>query len=50
MQTYGFVPEIIDIVIAVILYSSALTVLFRTISTKYLSRRKQKKDIKEEVA
>ncbi|NLW15120.1 MAG: ABC transporter permease [Erysipelothrix sp.] len=50
MQTYGFVPEIIDIVIAVILYSSALTVLFRSISTKYLSRRKQKKDIKEEVA
>lgn len=48
MQTYGFVPEIIDIVIAIILYSTALTVLFRNFSGKL--RRKRRKTEKEEVA
>lgn len=46
MQTYGFVPEIIDIVIAIILYSTALTVLFRNFSARF--KRKKRAD-KEEV-
>lgn len=48
MQTYGFVPEIIDIVIAIILYSTALTALFRNFSGKL--RRRRRKIEKEEVA
>lgn len=48
MQTYGYVPEIIDIVVAVILYSTALTVLFRNFGDKL--RRRTKNIEKEEVA
>ncbi|HHX52876.1 MAG TPA: ABC transporter permease [Erysipelothrix sp.] len=40
IQTLGFVPEIIELMIAIILYISALSVLFNNL----LSRRKSKKE------
>ena len=45
MQTYGFVPEIIDIVIAVILYSTSLTVLFRSFGDKVKTKRRRKEEV-----
>lgn len=40
---YGFKPEIIDIVIAVIIYFSAFSMLMSTMATRFFKRRKEKK-------
>lgn len=48
MQTIGYVPEIIDMMIGIILYVSALSVLFSTVLNKFSQKRKRK-TIKEEI-
>ncbi len=43
MQTYGFVPQIIDIITAVIIYFSAFAFFFSGVIKKYLSKMKDRK-------
>lgn len=42
MQIIGYVPEIITMMVGVILYVSALSLLFRNVLNKYLTRRREK--------
>jgi len=44
IQTLGYVPEVVDMVIAIILYTSALSVMFKKISDKY----RRKSELKTE--
>jgi len=48
LQTLNFVPEVIDIIIACIIYFSAFALIFRNILPRFLKYRKEKKVQKEE--
>lgn len=41
MQTYDFVPEVIDIIIAIIIYFSAFALVFKGFLAKYKQRRQE---------
>lgn len=47
LQTLDFVPEIIDIIIACIIYFSAFSLFFRTVLTRFLKYRKEKSVAKQ---
>ena len=46
LQTLDFVPEIIDIIIAFIIYFSAFSLIFRTLLPRFIKHRKDKKEAK----
>ena len=49
LQTLDFVPEVIDIIIACIIYFSAFSLIFRTLLPRFTKFRKEKKTAKAEV-
>ena len=49
LQTLDFVPEVIDIIIACIIYFSAFALIFRTLLPRFIKFRKEKKSAKAEV-
>ncbi len=46
LQTLDFVPEVIDIIIACIIYFSAFSLIFRTLLPRFIKFRKEKKAAK----
>ncbi|HYE67626.1 MAG TPA: hypothetical protein VEA58_03385, partial [Anaerovoracaceae bacterium] len=46
LQTLDFVPEVIDIIIACIIYFSAFSLIFRTILPRIIKSHKEKKAAK----
>lgn len=46
LQTLNFVPEVIDIIIACIIYFSAFSLIFRTLLPRFIKFRKEKKTAK----
>lgn len=48
LQTLDFVPEVIDIIIACIIYFSAFSLIFRTLLPRFTKFRKEKKTVKSE--
>jgi len=48
LQTLDFVPEVIDIIIACIIYFSAFSLIFRTLLPRFIKFRKEKKTAKAE--
>ncbi len=42
LQTLDFVPEVIDIIIAIIIYFSAFSLILRTLLPRFIKSRKQK--------
>jgi len=49
LQLFDFAPEIIDIIIAVIIYFSALSLLFQHLITRITTRKIIKDNSKEEI-
>ncbi|HVI42137.1 MAG TPA: ABC transporter permease [Anaerovoracaceae bacterium] len=49
LQTLDFVPEVIDIIIACIIYFSAFSLIFRTVLPRFIKHRKEKKASKAAV-
>lgn len=47
LQTLDFVPEVIDIIIACIIYFSAFSLFFRTLLPRFLKHKKDKAEAKE---
>jgi ABC-type uncharacterized transport system permease subunit len=41
LQKYSFTPEIIDIIISIVIYLSALSIFFRMVITKYFKKRER---------
>lgn len=46
LQTLDFVPEVIDIIIACIIYFSAFSLIFRSLLPRFIKFRKEKKEAK----
>lgn len=46
LQAYDFVPQIIDIIIAIIIYFSAFSLLFKELIKRFLKYKKNRKDIR----
>lgn len=48
LQTLDFVPEVIDIIIACIIYFSAFSLIFRTLLPRFIKYKKDKQKVKAE--